>query len=418
MNQTAKDYFNQAAQINQLLQQFRNLPNNTATNHPKSKNTQSPQDLAILKKVLAIEAKLISMRDNSIEKNNKTKIKKSQKKGQIFNLEKIEDKRSKIMNDCLEKRNHYEDISKSRLDSITFKTISKVKKTAESERLMRFFYRELYNEQDSTFHWMVFKKEALRSNVAEFKRRLVGLSFDKFDFNQRQEISEIRSADYSVLDQNQDLMELLEWLDYKHEGYLAFRNYREVKEKKIPARYLSQPEELSQISGEHLKVIQSTNQMISYLQRAKRFLSPGTEMIAPTLPEVDLKKGLQVDSDIRNELAKIVEKEDSDDEIREVKEDEQPSGISSDSGPYLDSQKSEDFFSKIKSYIGIGSKIPKKEEKKPQSKIQIAEKSEVKDQVADKENTPEVEPIVTNQIKLVENVSPPERKILGEVSQL
>ena len=99
MNQSAKDYFNEANQINQLLQQFRNLPKNPGPNPSKTQRAQSPQDLEILKKVLAIEAKLISMRDNSIEKNNKTKIKKSQKKGQIINLEKIEDKRSKIMND-------------------------------------------------------------------------------------------------------------------------------------------------------------------------------------------------------------------------------------------------------------------------------------------------------------------------------
>lgn len=91
-------------------------------------------------------------------------------------LQKFMDKKKDAVKVTKERVAKFEDLAKSRLDTINFKTLHKVKINSEVEGLFKFFYVFLYKEKESTFNSKEFIKIAVKKNNEEFKTRLAKFS--------------------------------------------------------------------------------------------------------------------------------------------------------------------------------------------------------------------------------------------------
>lgn len=84
--------------------------------------------------------------------------------------------------------------------------------------------------------------------------------------------AQVRNADYSLNDNNQDLMELLEWLDYKYEAHLKqadLINYEKItfSSESKKSEFSMEIESLKILSSDHRNVIDSLSEKIVALDK-------------------------------------------------------------------------------------------------------------------------------------------------------
>ena len=94
----------------------------------------------------------------------------------------------------MQTRQQFEDLANSRLDTIQFKKLPKVKRDREVEDLFKFFFIYLYKEDPFKFDYSSFVKFALKKNKAEFKKRLALFEVQGLGKNGLEMLDEVEST--------------------------------------------------------------------------------------------------------------------------------------------------------------------------------------------------------------------------------
>ena len=126
----------------------------------------------ILERCRILRASMRDAKANSQDRLNELNetIQSKTQKDSKFN--RYQEKKDNVISRDKKEIEKFEDLAKSRLDTIKFKTLPKVKRDAEVEDLFRFFFVYLYQEDPFNFDYSNFVKFALKKNVGEFKKRL------------------------------------------------------------------------------------------------------------------------------------------------------------------------------------------------------------------------------------------------------
>lgn len=96
----------------------------------------------------------------------------NQKTEKINKYERFKERKTKRISIDKNEMEKFRGLAKSRLDTINFKTLPKVKKDSEVEGLFRFLFVHLYKEKEADFDIDTFIKFAVKKNVGELKKRL------------------------------------------------------------------------------------------------------------------------------------------------------------------------------------------------------------------------------------------------------
>ena len=152
---------------------FENYADKTRTMNSQLKKLMAGGSFEeILEKCRILRANMQDAYDNSQEKytniNNQINS-KTKKDSKIY---RYAEKKENVISKDKKEVEKFLDLAKARLDTIKFKTLSKVKRDSEVYNLFKFFYTFLYNEDSSNFDYSEFVKFALKKNVGEFKKRL------------------------------------------------------------------------------------------------------------------------------------------------------------------------------------------------------------------------------------------------------
>jgi Arc/MetJ-type ribon-helix-helix transcriptional regulator len=126
----------------------------------------------VLDRVRDLKSKMRTQLEDSQEKHNELQNEVNAKTAKNPNLQKFKEKREEILFRDKAEIQKFDDLAKSRLDTIKFKKLPKVKEDSETQDLFRFFFVYLYKEPESRFSFNEFTKFALKKNVDEFKKRL------------------------------------------------------------------------------------------------------------------------------------------------------------------------------------------------------------------------------------------------------
>ena len=81
----------------------------------------------------------------------------------------------------------------------------------------------LYNEPEASYDFNKFKQVALKKDLTDFQKRLAQFSVLRLDTQNRDRLDEIKRANYSANEQNEDLYALLAWLEYNYEAFVALK---------------------------------------------------------------------------------------------------------------------------------------------------------------------------------------------------
>lgn len=117
----------------------------------------------------------------------------------------------------------FSNMAKMTLNNTKFGRLKDVKEGPEIESLFRFLYANLYSEPEETFEMAKFKRVALKEDLSDFQKRLALFSVMRLDAKQRDRLNEIKTADYAAYQDNEDLYNLLAWLEFNHEAFVALK---------------------------------------------------------------------------------------------------------------------------------------------------------------------------------------------------
>ena len=126
----------------------------------------------ILKRCQNLRNKMETNYENSEQKYNELLNNLNSKTKSDTRLIKFKEKKEEIIIKDKREVDKLQNLAKSRLDTIKFKTLPKVKRDRETEALFEFFFVYLYREPRKDFDYDSFIKFALKKNVGEFKKRL------------------------------------------------------------------------------------------------------------------------------------------------------------------------------------------------------------------------------------------------------
>ena len=243
MEKRVREYMDESEAINTMMKQLLN----------------GGSYLELIEKAGVLKEKMLESIENSQGKYTNLRARIEAKEGPETNYHKLQEKKKEIISKDQAKVDQYEDLAKSRLDTIKFKTLKKVKHTSDVEILFRFFYVCLYFEKPEEYRYSQFVGIALKKGVKEFKKRLAQFSVIGIGSEGLSMLEDARRLDYTTNKNNQDLMELLEWLDYKYEAYLyelTLRKHLEISNSLMANKHYQKDE------SEGLKILASDHQIL------------------------------------------------------------------------------------------------------------------------------------------------------------
>ena len=244
----------------------------------------------------------------------KEKEKKDEFMGSLKKYLKDQNDKMKLKNETVES---FTNMARTTLTSMKFKTLGKVKRDAAVENLFRFLYVNLYNEQDSTFAYEQFVKVALGREIGDLQTRLAIFSVGKLTPEGREQLSQIKNADYSANQGNEDLYFLLEWLEYNYEAFLALKDrdqstqtIRDTKDKE--KKYDVQIKASALILADIDNLLQYTDINLNHLRLYKRKFEEAKEIFARNSNSQNLAKKManifkSVDGFQGNEVVKALD---------------------------------------------------------------------------------------------------------------
>ncbi len=123
-------------------------------------------------------------------------------------------------------------MAKNVLNSINFGKLHKVKQTNSTEQLFKFFFINLYYEKETSFDWSQFIQKLKKKQFQiDFQKRLALLDIFKMERSQRDRIHVLKNMNFEENRKNEDLLKLLEWLEYSETVYIELRNKDELLNK-------------------------------------------------------------------------------------------------------------------------------------------------------------------------------------------
>ena len=146
----------------------------------------------ILERCRILRAKMRESKGNSeqqIMKLNQT-IESSIGKDSKFNRN--QERKDNVLTNDKREIEKFEDLAKSRLDTIKFKKLPKVKRDSEVEEFFKFFFTYLYKEDSFKFDYANFVKFAIKKNVGEFKKRLAQFEITNLGKNGLSMLEDVR----------------------------------------------------------------------------------------------------------------------------------------------------------------------------------------------------------------------------------
>ncbi len=155
----------------------------------------------------------------------KAELIKEKQKHDIYltNLKTNSDLNNEKVKRATESVDSFSNMAKMTLNNTKFSKLSEVKEGPVIDSLFRFLYVNLYNEPEETFDMSKFKRVALKDDLSDFQKRLALFSVMKLDSKQRERLNEIKTADYTAYQENEDLYNLLAWLEFNHEAFVALK---------------------------------------------------------------------------------------------------------------------------------------------------------------------------------------------------
>lgn len=123
----------------------------------------------------------------------------------------------------------FQNAAKDSLNRITFKDLAKVKRQESVEELFKFFYVNLYHEKPETFDFNKFVNAACKEKKDTFQKKLAGFNLANLSMEERENLKKIKGMNFSLNEENPDLVVMLEWLDYNAEIYLLLKERDQLK---------------------------------------------------------------------------------------------------------------------------------------------------------------------------------------------
>jgi len=126
----------------------------------------------------------------------------------------------------------YNNMSKKYVSEINVKKLKPLVGKKNITELFRYLFSILYNKPESEFDAKKFSKIALDEDADDFQMKLA--SFNTTKFHTRPEIVDqfkrVKDQDFPESETNQDLNNLLNWMDYIHEMYLAELEFKQQQQ--------------------------------------------------------------------------------------------------------------------------------------------------------------------------------------------
>lgn len=262
MDKRVQEYMNECNEMNKMMKHILN----------------GGSYAELIEKSEVLLTKMREAVENSQAKYNNLRAEIDSKEGPETNYHKLQEKKKETINADQEKIDQYEDLAKSRLDTIKFKTLHKVKRTREVEDLFKFFFLYLYFEHEKNYSFGSFVSFALKKGVKEFKKRLAKFDVLGMEPEGLALLEKVRGYNYEDNKSNSDLMELLEWLDYKNEAYLqelTLKKHLEISRTLMANKHYQKDETdgLKVLASEHQILIHSLNRKIETLKRLVAVMS-------------------------------------------------------------------------------------------------------------------------------------------------
>jgi hypothetical protein len=127
------------------------------------------------------------------------------------------------LNGYKENVNIYANMSKKYVSEINVRKLKPLIAKPNVNQLFKFLFSLLYNKPESEYDATKFGKLALGSDADDFQIKLA--SFNTARFHQKPELAEqfkrMKDQEFPDAETNVDLSNLLNWMDYVHEMYLA-----------------------------------------------------------------------------------------------------------------------------------------------------------------------------------------------------
>lgn len=159
-----------------------------------------------------LEANLVSITDQTTKDQNL-------KSG----FEKYMKDENKRLKGYMENVSQYASKAKNYVSQIKVKKLKSLISKKNIDDLFRFLFSLLYKKPESEYNSSQFAKIALGSDADDFQIKLA--SFSTNIFHEKRELAEnfkkVKDQQFPESETNVDLNNLLNWMDYIHEMYLA-----------------------------------------------------------------------------------------------------------------------------------------------------------------------------------------------------
>lgn len=256
------------------------------------------ENLQILKRSGASYEHLLQRLNVSIDKleqvyfyhnQQKTELIKEKQKQDLFleNLKKYTVEQNLKLKTSSDSVESFSNMSKLTLTNCNFKKLNEVKPADSIDKLFRFLFVNLYNEFEKDFDYNNFVKVALKSDLNDFQKRIALFSVVKLDSENRDKLNEIKNADYSLNKDNEDLCNLLAWLEYNYEAFLALKEKEQsmkmiLDTKNKEKKYTSQAKSSKRILADLDEIIAYCDAHLTHLKLYKKKFEETNEIFKKT----------------------------------------------------------------------------------------------------------------------------------------
>ena len=126
----------------------------------------------------------------------------------------------------------YNNMSKKYVSEINVRKLKSLVSKQNVNNLFKFLFTILYDKNESEYDSAKFAKLALDTDADDFQIKLASFNTIKLHENRglAESFKKIKDQDFRESESNQDLSNLLNWMDYVHEMYLAEVEYKQQQE--------------------------------------------------------------------------------------------------------------------------------------------------------------------------------------------
>lgn len=122
-------------------------------------------------------------------------------------------------------REKYYNLAKKSVSSMNTAELKKLGNSGEVRNLFSFLFEILYQQSSGgkSFNDAEFRRVALGREAGDFESRLATFDIRKIqkDSSLKQKFNDVRNAKYQDGETNASLIDLLSWMDYMYESYIA-----------------------------------------------------------------------------------------------------------------------------------------------------------------------------------------------------